>query len=196
MLTTIGVIPSLPVLTGTGCCSCPWRGRWSTLNSKGGLPASVIPEFVGDQPMFPQSIFYEVKAVTGNLTPGTSNWQILGLLDVANTQITKPAGPHPPPAVFFITTGNTTVSSGVVNYGNMWNVAVWRQDVLYDANSATPNNPNLTLGMATCLNKQLYAQPAWANLGQGAWPVIPLTSPTTPPSTLLVPGDPDPAEVD
>ena len=67
-------------------------------NMTGGLPGSVIPEFVADQtgtwvslPMnvntvyFAKSAFFEVKAVTAPITPSTSNWQILGLLDGART---------------------------------------------------------------------------------------------------------------
>ncbi len=48
---------------------------------------------------FNNSLFYEVKAVTGNLTLGTSNWQILGLLDVATSFPTVPPPPaaHAPP---------------------------------------------------------------------------------------------------
>jgi hypothetical protein len=199
VLTTLGVVPSPP---GPGKNTTSFMSPRRKSNT-GGLPASVIPEFVGNQTMFPQSVLYEVKAVTGALTPGTSNWQILGLLDVANTQITKPAGPHPAPAVFFITTGNTTVSSGVVAQATMpaqgtmpmWSVAVWQQQVLYDANGGS--NPNLTLGPPTCLTTTLCAPPAAVpSIPNPGPPVSPLTSPTTPPSTLLVPGDPDPPEVD
>jgi hypothetical protein len=198
VLTTLGVVPSPP---GPGKNTTSFmsmeRQQQNTMNGHGGLPASVIPEFVGNQTMFPQSVFYEVKAVTGALTPGTSNWQIVGLLDAVNTQITKPAGQHPAPTVFFITTGNTTVSSGVLaTYATPWGVAVWQQTVLYDANGGS--NPNLTLGPATCLSPPALCTPSApvavpTNPGP---PVSPLTSPTTPPSTLLVPGDPDPPEVD
>jgi hypothetical protein len=165
-------------------------------NNTGGLPASVIPELVGDQPMFPQSIFYEVKAVTGNLTLGTSNWQILGLLDVANTFPTMDAGPHPPPVVYFITTSNTIVSPAVMAQGTapMWNVAVWQQSVLYDANGGS--NPNLTLGAANCLSPPSLCMASALTLPHPGPPVSTLTAPTTPSSALIVPGDPDPAEVD
>jgi hypothetical protein len=89
----------------------------------------------------------------------------------------------------------TTASPGVVAYGNMWNVAVWQQQVLYDANGGS--NPNLTLGPPTCLTTNLCAPPAPVpSIPNPGPPVSPLTSPTTPPSTLLVPGDPDPPEVD
>jgi hypothetical protein len=208
VLTTLGVVPSPP---GPGKNTTSFMSM-ARQKKTGGLPASVIPEFVGDQTYtvagmsatFTNSVYYEVKAVTGALTPGTSNWQILGLLDVANTFPTKPAGTHPPPAVFFVTTGNTTVSTtgttavpGVVAQATAWGVAVWQQQVLYDANGGS--NPNLTLGPPVCLTPTLCsmssAAPVAVPTNPGP-PVSPLTSPTTPPSTLLVPGDPDPPEVD
>jgi hypothetical protein len=194
VLTTLGVIPKPPG-PGKNTTSFMSMARAMENMNKGGLPASVIPEFVGNQTQFPKSVLYEVKAVTGALTPGTSNWQILGLLDVANvnTKATAPVGSHP--AVFFITTGNTTVSTGVVTDAIMWNVAVWQQKVLYDANGGT--NPNLSLDTPVCLTQTLCgsstAPTPTPNPGP---PVSPLTSPTTPPSALIVPGDPDPAEVD
>jgi hypothetical protein len=197
VLTTIGVIPAPPGKNKTSFMSMERQ------NNTGGLPASVIPEFVGDQTYmvagmsatFDKSVFYEVKAVTGALTPGTSNWQIVGLLDVARSVQPVPAGQHP--AVFFITTGNTTVSSGVLTQATMpmWNVAVWQQQVLYDANGGS--NPNLTLGPPACLTPGLCASAAPVAVPTNPGPpVSPLTSPTTPPSTLLVPGDPDAPEVD
>jgi hypothetical protein len=200
VLTTYGVIPKPP---GPGRNTMSFMSM-ERMTANAGLPASVIPEFVGDQTQFPQSVRYEVKAVTGALTPGTSNWQILGLLDVANTRNTVDAGTHPAPAVFFITTGNTTVSTSVLTKAQAtgWSVAIWQQKVLYDANmydaNSVTNNPNLSLGDATCLTPNLCTQPAPFPVptAPAPWPVSPLTSPTTPPSALIVPGDPDPAEVD
>ena len=206
VLTAIGAIPDPPKpgRNNTLFLSTE-RQQKNTLNGHGGLPASVIPEFIGNQTYtvagvsatFDESIFFEVKAVTGALTPGTSNWQIIGLLDAVNTQITKPAGPHPPPVVYFITTSNTTVSTGVITQATMWNVAVWQQPVLYDANGGS--NPNLTLGTATCLNAPSAPALCMASALALAHPgpqVSTLTAPTTPSSSLIVPGDPDPAEID
>jgi hypothetical protein len=46
---------------------------------------------------FNQSVFFEVKAVTGALTLGTSKSQILGLLDVAQiANLNAPPQMHPP----------------------------------------------------------------------------------------------------
>lgn len=179
-----------------------------------GLPASVIPEYVDSQvtftfqsPLnltwtyFPNSMFYEVKAVTGNLTLGTSQWQIQGLLDVATIFPTVPAGKHAPPVVIFTTTSNTIVSQGVLDEANNLGVGVWQQKVFYDGNSATPNNPLLHLGKADCLTPSLYPTTSLVSLywlDPGApWPDNPLTWPTVPEqNSVVVPGDPDPAEVD
>jgi hypothetical protein len=183
-------------------------------NKTGGLPASVIPEYVSDQvtftlsaPLtltwtyFPNSLFYEVKAVNGNLTPGTSQWQLLGLLDVATSFPTVPSTAHAPPAVIFTTTSNTIVSQGLIAEALMLKVAVWQQVVEYDANSATPNNPALHLGTATNLTPSLYPTlPTvdfyWLDPGV-AWPNNPLTWPTdAEQDSVDVPGDPDSPAVD
>jgi hypothetical protein len=192
--------------------------RWNKLldsperqKKTGGLPGSVIPEFVGDQTgtlisvpsmsvstvYFPKSVFFEVKAVTGALTKGTSNWQILGLLDVA--QIANLKGPsqmHPPAAVFFTTTGNTTIAASLVADATTRSVAVWQQKVLFDANSTTPNDPALSLGDEECLNPGLYAGWNFSWIAPGPFPSHPLTWATPQDqASVVVPGDPDPAEV-
>jgi hypothetical protein len=178
-----------------------------------GLPKSVIPEFVDNQiafklsapfnltwDYFPNSLFFEVKAVNGTLVPSTSKWQILGLLNVATTFPTVPSGPHAPPAVIFTTTSNTTVSTdgttsvpGVVAQATTWGVAVWQEIVYYDANSATPNNPNLHLGKAVCLNSTVYTTLSSYVLYPGLpWQDHPLTWTTVQEQNSVdVPGDPD-----
>jgi hypothetical protein len=147
---------------------------------------------------FPNSLLYEVKAVTGNLTPGKNQWQILGLLDAANTWPAVPPSAHAPPAVIFTTTSNTIISSGVLTDAMMWSVGVWQRMVEYDANSATPNNPLLRIGASTCLTPSLYPTLSLTWLDPGLpWPTNPLTWPTVPEQdSVVVPGDPDPAEVD
>jgi hypothetical protein len=169
-----------------------------------GLPASVIPEFVAPLKLwvsgegtttFPNSMFYEVKAVTGALTLSTSQYQILGLIDVASR---SPAGvstiaKHPPPALIFTTTGNTTISPSVVQRATQVGVAIWQQIVCYDANTPQ-NNPDLYIELAQAMNENDVYPTALAlpNLITGLPST--LTSPRTPP--MPVPGDPDPPEVD
>jgi hypothetical protein len=160
--------------------------------NKGGLPASVIPEQVLDQSSFmtwvefPLSLFVEVKAVNGTLTLGTSQWQILGLLNVAQIAPAPDAGMHAPPAVFFITTSNTTISTTpqqVVDQATAWGVAVWQQNVYYDASqynpSANQTNPPLSLGdpmrpSPTCLNPKVYGSVSYM-IWPGPGPQNPLT---------------------
>jgi hypothetical protein len=190
----------------------PQYQRWTTpilsprrKQKTGGLPASVIPENVTPLALvdmdemtavpFPDSQFWEVKAVTGNLTLSTSRYQILGLIDVATL---SPAGmstmqPHPPPAVVFVTTGNTIVGPDVLLTATQLGVAIWQGFVWEDGTTPNDPNPDLYLGPITCLNPTVYG-------GAVPWPMGPygvhskLTSPPNPPQP--VPGDPDPPEVD
>ncbi len=128
----------------------------------------------------------------------TSQWQILGLLDVANTFPVVPPTSHAPPAVIFTTTSNTNISVGVLTEANALGVGVWQREVEYDANSATPSNPLLRIGKSTCLTPLLYPTLSLTWLDPGLpWPTNPLTWPTVPEQdSVVVPGDPDPAEVD
>jgi hypothetical protein len=205
---TIGIAFELWVLTTMGQADPPGPGRWTkpitspqrALKnvSNGGLPKSVIPEFVGDQlfitnwnpNIYQQSVFYEVKAVNGPLLVSDNRWQIYGFLDALTRFPKVPPQTPPPPALIFTSTSNTIIGADVVAQATLWSVAVWQQKVYYDANSATPNNPNLRIMAAQCLNKPLYG-PSWV-FGSAVFPVSPLTSPTAPPSSVIVPGDPDP----
>jgi hypothetical protein len=158
-------------------------------------PQSVIPEFVDDQPgQFYNSVFFEVKAVAGSLTLDYSQYQILGLLDVANITTTKPPPSGEHPVVYFITTGNTKVPQETIDRGLMWGVEVWQQQVFYDANDATPTNPLLRLDMPHCLS--LQPPPATFCGGDPSRPQGPPSrlAPALPP--VPVSGDSDPATID
>ena len=155
---------------------------------------------LGSQPDYKESSFFEVKAVTGALTLGTSQWQILGLIDVASR---SPAGVFNPanvfrPVVVFTTTSNTTMSPMVAPKATALGVGIWQQTVLYDTNS-NPSNPDLYIKEPPeQINPDVYPvviQPTFKAL-LSPWRHGPLTSPTTPATDLIVPGDPDPAEVD
>ena len=134
----------------------------------------------------------------GVLTPGTRQWQILGLLDVARIAGTKaPPQTHLPPAVYFTTTANTVVSAGVLTKAITWNVAVWQRKVYYDAHSANANDPDFYLGAEECLTPNLYGGPTVYWIAPGPWPHNPLTWATDQEqASVAVPEDPDPAEVD
>jgi hypothetical protein len=171
-------------------------------NKTGGLPGSVIPEFVGKLndwfpaqgwSSLPQGMFFEVKAVTGVLTQKTNNWQILGLVDVASfypaAKFSQPQ--FPPPALVFTTTGNTNIGLDVLQVATSVGVAIWQQLVMEDTNT-NPNNPDLYIDQALPANQAVYGaavplpmHPVWPHS-----PLVPLTSPPMP-----VPNDPDPPEV-
>jgi hypothetical protein len=167
--------------------------------NNGGLPGSVIPDAVaplslvvlgGEDELYPASLFYEVKAVTGALTLSTSQNQILGFIDVLATSAaavsTMPS--RPPPELVFTTTANTAIGPSMVTYANGRGVAIWQQKVYYDANSSK-QNPDLYIQTAQCVNPTIYPTPiVWAR----TYPHSPLTSPTTPLTDLIVPNDPDP----
>jgi hypothetical protein len=177
----------------------------------GGLPKSVIPEQVkelswlyilGSQPDQPQSIFVEVKAVNGALTLSTSQYQVLGLLNVAQISPAGLSKQRPAlPVVVFTTTSNTTISAANVNpQASAWGVGVWQQIVSYDANS-DPNNPDLYIQTTDMIvvNPEVYL-PSVVDTTSSLvrflnaltpWRHGPLTSPTTPLTDLDVPGDPD-----
>ena len=90
----------------------------------------------------------------------TSQYQILGLLDVANTLPTVPdaGGRTLRPSWIFITTANTVVSSTVVTTATGWSVAVWQQiGLLRRATAPTPTTLSSASKHATCLNPSLYA---------------------------------------
>jgi hypothetical protein len=139
------------------------------------------------------STFFEVKAVNGALTLGTSKSQILGLLDVTRR---SPAGmsaqKYPSPALIFTTTSNTTISPAVPAQATAWNVGLWQQIVQYDANSSKTNPVLRITSPQAPLNPGLYPTPIALRNGFDPWPHSPLTSPTASLSTFQVPGDPDP----
>jgi hypothetical protein len=219
---TIGLAFEAWVLKTTGQLKNRWTVSLPSQERKmanNGVPASVIPEFIADQTAitvniaglsvtwayFAQSMLYEVKAVKSPLTPGTRQWQILGFLDVANTRPSPlpaaPAGPHAPPAVFFITTSNTVVSTSALTQAVTWKVGVWQQFVEYDAHSANPSNPNLRLATPNCLTPTLYPQNVpvvfQTPLPGQSWPINPLTWVTDQEQdSAAVPGDPDPPELE
>jgi hypothetical protein len=172
-------------------------------NSKnGGLPASVIPDYLQDLTLedadtgksftFPNSALGEVKAVAGNLTPGYNQWQMLGLLDVARRAPVTSLGlmfyPPPLPVLELITTGNTVVPVSTISQASLWGVMLVQQ-MVYEV-PVMPNDPNPDL----CLGAKVVLNVTVDKDGPG-WPCSKLTSP--PPNWVtLIQGDPDPPTVD
>jgi hypothetical protein len=164
-----------------------------------GLPGSVLPEFVGNlNDWFPaqgwsftNSMYFEVKAVTGVITLSARQWQALGLIDVAS-QSPADAGAHPPHALVFTTTGNTNLGLDVLQRATTLGVAIWQQIVMYDANT-DPNNPDLYIDQALPANQAVYGAAVPLPM-HPAWPHSPLVPAKSPPEPVA--DDPDPPEVD
>jgi hypothetical protein len=182
------------------------QARQKANMATGGLPGSVIPDYVADLGLFvtdggkvaspfQNSMFGEVKAVTGTLTSNSNRYQILGLIDVTSQ---SPAGKstdpnHMPPALVFTTTGNTTLGPDIAAKGTQYGVAIWQQFVLEDATIQNDPNPDLYLDETVCLNPMIYGLPMVQPVPRsGAHSK--LTAPTV--QLTPIPGDPDPPEVD
>jgi RHS repeat-associated protein len=168
----------------------------------GGLPAAVIPDavtavkkvelrwyFWPTVTEYPNSSFYEVKAVAGVINLSYSNHQIRGLIDVAAR---SPAGmgvgpKRPLPIITFVTTADTVIGPDVLAEATRRGVAIWQSIAV-----AVPNGQGgtqIAFGPYIPLNPGVYGGTAALPAG-GA-----------PPGTIGPahsggpPGDPDPAEV-
>ncbi len=196
VLSSLGLVPR-----NTNLFFSPARAA-----ATGGLPASVIPEavrpitkyqlkagFIPWPTTYPDSSFYEVKAVRGVIGLGHSRSQILGLIDVASRSSAGVAtGAHRPrPIVTFITTGDTVIGPDVIAEATKRGVAVWQAVVTEDP-SASTTNPTLSIGPFIPLNPLVYAPGVAVPIVKPQLPGT-ITSPTLPP--VVVPHDPDPTEV-
>jgi len=76
--------------------------------------SAVIHTLYGDL-YYPESVFYEMKAVKGTLYLSSSQWQIDGLIDIAAVSPGTKDGWNMP--IYFVTTGNTTINSSVLRSG-------------------------------------------------------------------------------
>ncbi|PZU16273.1 MAG: RHS repeat-associated core domain-containing protein, partial [Shinella sp.] len=111
----------------------------------GGKYNNVIPDAVSDIKIYSlfgkgtheKSHFHEIKAVTGwlNLNSGSSDYQILGLIDAAANS--TEGGIFGRSIVTFYTTSNTIISPDVIKYANdkkvtlKWAIAYTYNDMLY-----------------------------------------------------------------
>jgi hypothetical protein len=174
-------------------------------NQNKGLPASVVPDSLTDVTLystetglmvFPLSEFWEMKAVNGTLFLSTSQYQILGLLNVAQISLagTSTLPQHPPPVVAFTTTFNTNISPSVLARATQWGVAVWQEVVYYDA-SDTTGNPDLYLGPIGPMNDAVY--PPNVNIVPQYLNTKPAKLTDAQPGLAVpVPANPDPPTVD
>jgi hypothetical protein len=176
-------------------------------NFVGGLPGSVIPDYVTDLKVaiqgsmtaftLPESFFGEVKAVAGYLPPSYSRYQILGLVDVARRSAagSSTLPNHPPPELVFTTTGNTKMSALTLGQANAWGVAIWWQIVYEDPAMPDDPNPDLCIDRALPQNQAVYPPGVTVGTYRVNSTCTKLTS--APPNwATLIPGDPDPPMVD
>jgi len=110
------------------------RGERTKKRFKGVKPDAVLGATQGSPYPFgpvitthPESTFIEVKAVKGAITPGYANWQTIGLLDaLSNSPAASDRGPNRAyPSLYFITTGDTSITEEVVNIASVKKILVW-----------------------------------------------------------------------
>ncbi len=105
---------------------------------------------------YPNSSFFEVKAVNGTLNLSSSNQQIRGLVDIAAR---SPAGAATGPdrvlpTITFITTANTIIGPDVLAEATRRGVAVW-QVVAYEV-PGSAGGTQIGFGPALPLNPQVF----------------------------------------
>lgn len=113
-----------------------------------------------DRP-FPESVFYEVKAVGGTLYSSSpfdpvtreGTYQILGFLDALENSPSGVAGVGVP-AILFLTTADTRISFIVKADAFFKRVAVWQSIA---CETTGPSDSNLQLGEAEPLNPAVYS---------------------------------------
>jgi hypothetical protein len=127
----------------------------------GGKLKNVVPDgvlsLVFNPPFFPpevyeDSVFYEVKALSGGLLPPSyDEYQILGFLDALSRSDAGVAGSVP--AIIFLTTADVRqISAATVAEATFKNVGVW-----HSIGCEIPGNlNNLQLGQASLRNPEVY----------------------------------------
>jgi hypothetical protein len=199
------VLRNLMLAENTRFFQSTQRARRATPDPKTGrVPQWVVPDGVGDalggfrDPALIEegevrarvdSLFVEVKAVKGTITLNHSNWQILGLIDVAaNSPASGSRGPGRPfPTIVFVTTSDTEIGRDVLTEATARGVSIWQQ-------TAYTIRDTIQLSAPVNLNPEVYERygvqgAPWSQAAFG--PVGPLY----PPSPPVVQDDPDPPEV-
>lgn len=116
----------------------------------------VVELFATPPATYPDSVFYEVKAVKGTyLPPSYSKYQILGFLDALSNSAAARAGEDP--AIIFLTNADISqISSETQREGFFKGVGVWHAIA---CEIPTNNNDNLQLGEAALTNPEVYFFP-------------------------------------
>ena len=154
-------------------------------NFTNGNVSYVVPDAVGrvfssSGGDYPNSYFAEVKAISRNITLGTSNQQIRGLIDAAAN---SPAGrAQQNPSVFFITTANTIIGNDVVNAAQASGVQIWQIIAYVDDQGRIAFSQPVLQTNSTLTPESLYINTPWLELAY--------------PTTGDTPGNPDPIRFD
>lgn len=143
----------------------------------GGAIQNVVPDGVlplvfvnfpaGPTETYANSVFYEVKALSGGLLPPSySDYQILGFIDALGNSPAKTAGRIP--AIIFLTSADIKqISNATVAEASLRGVAVW-----HAIGCEIPGSFNqLQLGEASLRNPQVYI--FQLTLPEGIGPGIP-----------------------
>jgi hypothetical protein len=184
----------------------PQRARIASPGANGRIPAWVVPDAVSDamggfrNPALSEegevrarvdSLFIEVKAVNGTITLEHSNWQILGLIEVAaKSAASGSRGPGRPfPTIVFVTTSNTQIGLDVLREATERGVSVWQQTA-YTVRDTVQLNPPVNL------NSDVYARyGVYGAVPLSLQPVFGGVGPLHQPESSGVPDDPDPPQV-
>ncbi|MEH2197140.1 hypothetical protein [Nostoc sp.] len=130
-------------------------------------PDGVVPLVVNLIPFFsftyPDSVFYESKAVRGTLLPPSyEKYQILGFLDVLDRSPATANNENP--AIVFLTTSDVrTISSKTIAEATNRDIGVWHSIGCEIA----PPSGNLQMGKTKLLNPIVYILPGRVPTGYG-----------------------------
>lgn len=127
-------------------------GASRNVQPDGVLPLVFVNFPAGPTETYPDSVFYEVKALKGDLLPPSyQQYQILGFIDALSNSPAKTAGKIP--AIIFLTSAHIRqISNATVREATFRGVAVW-----HAIGCEIPGSFNqLQLGEASLRNPQVY----------------------------------------
>ena len=127
-------------------------GAIGNVQPDGVLPLVFVNFPAGPTETYPDSVFYEVKALKGDLLPPSyQKYQILGFIDALSNSPAKTAGKIP--AIIFLTSADIKqISNATVAQASLRGVAVW-----HAIGCEIPGSFNqLQLGAASLRNPQVY----------------------------------------
>jgi hypothetical protein len=143
---------------------------------------------------FDWSLMVEVKAVSGTITLGNQDAQLLGLIDIAQDTLAGRSG-LVPGAVLLPTTSDTKIGRSALGEATLRGVTVWQAKAFAELG---PNGWQIGLSDAVLLNREVLARyPRLMNVQIfSANPAVgPALSPLLAPVSPRTSRDPDPTTV-